>query len=170
MSDKSLEEPRLVGSILRHSPNGVVLVDGDGRIRYVNPAFRKMFATGDGELNGRPVGQIAGSDCFDKAIASGGELSVRGSLAGRDLHYRACLFKIEGEGLYCGIFVDTSEEERARRQLTEMKAQTLARAHEVIRRQMQAAQEIAGLLGETTAETKTLLVKLMSLFREEGSR
>jgi hypothetical protein len=33
---------------------------------------------------------------------------------------------------------------------------------------MQTAQEIARLLGETTAETKVLLVKLMSLFREES--
>ena len=32
---------------------------------------------------------------------------------------------------------------------------------------MRAAQEIAALLGETTAETKVLLVKLMSLFQEE---
>ena len=32
---------------------------------------------------------------------------------------------------------------------------------------MKTAQEIAGLLGETTAETKVLLVKLMNLFQEE---
>jgi hypothetical protein len=32
---------------------------------------------------------------------------------------------------------------------------------------MKTAQEIAGLLGETTAETKVLLVKLMNLARQE---
>jgi len=32
---------------------------------------------------------------------------------------------------------------------------------------MKTAQEIARLLGETTAETKILLVKLMSLFEED---
>jgi hypothetical protein len=32
---------------------------------------------------------------------------------------------------------------------------------------MKTAQEIASLLGETTAETKILLVKLMSLFEVE---
>ncbi len=51
-----------------------------------------------------------------------------------------------------------------------MKAQTLARAQEVIHRQMKTAQEIAGLLGETTAETKVLLAKLTDLFRQEGAR
>jgi hypothetical protein len=44
----------------------------------------------------------------------------------------------------------------------------LTRAQEVISRQMQTAQEIARLLGETTAETKVLLKKLMSLYEEEG--
>jgi hypothetical protein len=34
---------------------------------------------------------------------------------------------------------------------------------------MQTAQEIAGLLGETTAETKVLLAKLTDLFRQEGT-
>lgn len=97
-------------------------------------------------------------------------MAIRGSFPGRDFHYRACIFEIENEGLYCGIFVDTSEEESARRQLSEMKAQTLARAQEVIHRQMKTAQEIAGLLGETTAETKVLLAKLTDLFRQEGAR
>ena len=50
-----------------------------------------------------------------------------------------------------------------------MKAQTLERAHEGIERQMRTAQEIARLLGETTAETKVLLMKLISLYKEEGA-
>ena len=58
--------------------------------------------------------------------------------------------------------------ERARAELLELKRETLARAEEVIRRQMHTAQEIAGLLGETTAETKVLLAKLTHLFRQEG--
>lgn len=33
--------------------------------------------------------------------------------------------------------------------------------------QMRVAQEIAGLLGETTAETKTILLKLIELAKKE---
>jgi hypothetical protein len=33
---------------------------------------------------------------------------------------------------------------------------------------MEVAQKIAGLLGETTAETKVLLTNLMNTFRNEG--
>jgi PAS domain S-box-containing protein len=158
------------GSIVQHSPNGVVLVDEEARIQFVNPAFRKMFCTGEGALVGRKASELLRSDCFEQAIAADGELSVRGSVPEHDVHYRATLFKIEEENQWGGIFIDTSEEERARAELLEVKRETLARAEEVIQRQMQTAQEIAGLLGETTAETKVLLAKLADLFRQEGTR
>ena len=76
----------------------------------------------------------------------------------------------QAEALLRKACIVISEEEKAREQLRELRAQTLERAQEVISRQMQTAQEIARLLGETTAETKVLLVKVMSLFREEGSQ
>ena len=157
-----------VSSILEHSPNGIVVVDDQCRIQYVNPAFRRMFSTGNGDLTGRGAAEFLHSDCFERAFEAAGELAVRGRVPERDLYYRATLFRIEGEHRCCGIFIDTTEEERARAELSEVRRETLARAQEVIRRQMQTAQEIAGLLGETTAETKVLLAKLTDLFRREG--
>ena len=158
-----------VDSILQHSPNGILLVDEQAHVQFVNPAFRKMFATGDGDLTGRRASELLHSDDFERAISANGEHTVRGSVPTNDFYYRATIFRIEDEQRWCGIFVDTSEEERARAALLEVRRETLARAEEVIHRQMQTAQEIAGLLGETTAETKVLLAKLMDLFRQEGT-
>ena len=42
-------------------------------------------------------------------------------------------------------------------------------AQKVIHKQMMVAQEIAGLLGETTAETKTTLTRLCRSLLEDGS-
>ena len=154
-----------VGEILQQTPNGVLLVDRETRIRFVNPAFRKMFQCGDEELLGEPAAKYVHSDCFERAIANGGQLMVKGTVPDHGVSFRVGLFPIEGQELYCGIFIDTSEEETAKKHLSELRAQTLARAQEVITRQMKTAQEIARLLGETTAETKVLLVKLMSLFQ-----
>ncbi|MGA2617510.1 MAG: PAS domain-containing protein [Thermoguttaceae bacterium] len=154
-------------SILQHTPNGVVVVDEEACIRFANPAFRRMFSLEDAELIGWKAEELLGSDFFERAIASGGELTVRGRVPRHDLHYCATIFRVEGENRWSGIFVDTSEEERARAALAQVRSETLARAEQVILRQMQSAQEIAGLLGETTAETKVLLVKLMDLFRRE---
>ena len=156
-----------IAAILQHTPNGVLLVDGETRIQFVNPAFRSMFGCGEAELLGERAGRYVHCDCFERAIAAGGNLMVSEGSEEHDVCFRAGLFRIEGEDLYCGIFIDTSEEERAKKELRDLRAQTLVRAQEVIGRQMKTAQEIARLLGETTAETKVLLVKLMSFFEEE---
>ena len=95
-------------------------------------------------------------------------LMVKETIPEHDLGFRVGLFPIEGENLYCGIFIDITDEEKAKERLHDLRVQTLQRAQEVISRQMQTAQEIARLLGETTAETKVLLYKVMSLFEEEG--
>ena len=156
-------------AILEHTPNGVLLVDRDTRIRYVNPSFLAMFHCEDEKLYDKLAADFMHSDCFERAIAAGGNLMVKETIREHDVSFRVGLFPIEGEDLYCGIFIDISDEEKARKHLRDLRAQTLDRAQEVISRQMQTAQEIARLLGEATAETKVLLVKVMSLFREEGA-
>lgn len=157
-------------AILQHTPNGVLLVDREMHIRFVNPAFLTMFRCGDDELFGQLAKKFVHSDCFERAIAAGGALMVKESIPEHEVSYRVGIFPIEEKDLYCGIFIDISEEEKARKDFLDLRAQTLKRAQEVISRQMQTAQEIARLLGETTAETKVLLMKLMSLYEEEGQR
>ena len=158
----------LTSEILEHTPNGVLLVDRQTLIRFVNPEFPKMFHCEGERLLGRPAKEFVHSDCFDRAIAAGGALMVKESIPEHDVSFRVGIFSIEGRDLYCGIFIDISEEEKARKDFLDLKAQILKRAQEVIERQMQTAQEIARLLGETTAETKVLLRKLISLYQEEG--
>jgi PAS domain S-box-containing protein len=155
-------------AILQHTPNGVLLVDKETHIRFINPAFRTMFRCEKDELMGKAAKEFVHSDCFERAIAAGGSLMVKESIPEHEVSFRVGIFPIEGEDLYCGIFIDISEEEKARKDFLDLKAQTLKHAQEVISRQMQTAQEIASLLGETTAETKVLLLKLISLYQEEG--
>jgi len=157
-------------AILQNTPNGILLVDRQTHIRFVNPAFRTMFRCGEEKLLGRLAKEFVHSDCFERSIAAGGSLMVKESIPEHGVSFRVGIFPIEGQDLYCGIFIDISEEEKARKDFLDLKAQTLKRAQEVISRQMQTAQEIARLLGETTAETKVLVMKLMSLYQEEGQR
>ena len=51
-------------------------------------------------------------------------------------------------------------------QMLEQKHNTVKMAQSVIEKQMTTAQEIAGLLGETTAETKAILTKLRDTLLE----
>jgi PAS domain-containing protein len=146
MSDRIAPNLNL-DAILEQTPNGVLLTDGETRIQYVNPAFREIFGCGDIDLLGKKAGEFVHSDCFERVIAKGDRMLVKESFPESSLSYRGGLFPIEGEGLYCGIFSDTSAEEEAKRSFRDLRAQTFERAREVIERQMKTAQEIARLLG-----------------------
>ena len=66
------------------------------------------------------------------------------------------------------VYQDVSKEEKAREQHMNLKMETIDIAQKVIDKQMMVAQEIAGLLGETTAETKVTLSKLRDSILDDG--
>ena len=76
---------------------------------------------------------------------------------------------VEKEDVVLATLIDITREEEQSRQDYEKKLETIDLAQRVIHKQMMVAQEIAGLLGETTAETKTTLTKLCETLLEDGS-
>ena len=68
------------------------------------------------------------------------------------------------------VMKDITQETKSEEQLNKVKLETLATTDEVIKKQMRVAQEIASLLGETTAETKVALLKLKKTLQEEEEK
>ena len=66
------------------------------------------------------------------------------------------------------IMTDITAEEKNKEDLVKLRENALNAAQDVIEKQMRVAQEIAGLLGETTAETKVVLTNLKQLVLEDG--
>ena len=62
---------------------------------------------------------------------------------------------------------DITKNEELEKKLMEKKIDAMNITQAVIDKQMRVAQEIASLLGETTAETKVTLNKLKKLIQEE---
>ena len=63
---------------------------------------------------------------------------------------------------------DITREEQKKRELEQLREETMETAQRVIDKQMRVAQEIASLLGETTGETKVALTKLKKSFAGEN--
>ena len=74
---------------------------------------------------------------------------------------------MDTQNLYMATITDITEEEKKRTELEKMKEETLSKATQVINNQMFVAQQIAGLLGETTADTKIILLDLIKQFSQE---
>ncbi|MBD3559933.1 hypothetical protein H6S82_13820, partial [Planktothrix sp. FACHB-1355] len=52
-------------------------------------------------------------------------------------------------------------------EMVKLRKETVVKVNEVVDNQMKVAQEIAGLLGETTAETKVSLLKIIKMLEHE---
>ena len=77
---------------------------------------------------------------------------------------------IEDQDAILTILQDVTEDEKNLEKEYDLKMQMVASAQEVIDKQMMVAQEIAGLLGETTAETKIILSRLGDLILAEDGK
>lgn len=157
-------------AIIQQTPNGVLIVDSETNIQLVNPSFKEIFHCKNENMIGKKSSIYTHSDCFELAVKNNGRYLDKIHIPEHKIHFRVGIYPIEGEDLFCGIFIDISDEEEVKNQYKELKTQILDKAQDVITRQMKTAQEIARLLGETTAETKVILVKLMSLIKEEDNK
>lgn len=149
------------------TPNGIIVVDEEETIRDLNAAAAGMFRRDRHELVGKKLSTVIDPANFRKVLEDGSTLHAEVSYPELDLITYQTIFYEPSERLAMGIFANITEEKKRESHLQEIRRETLEKAQGVIDKQMEVAQKIAGLLGETTAETKVLLTKLMNVFREE---
>ena len=153
---------------IRSNPSGIIVFDQDFIIQEFNPAARDMFRAYNLQVGSAIFEYIDHRD-FEKVVETG-----RGM---KDLivHYndiglctRQNVVRMQGtQNLYMATITDITEEEKKRMELEKMKEEALSKANQVINNQMFVAQQIAGLLGETTADTKIILLDLIKQFNQE---
>lgn len=163
-NDKSLWEV-----LWEYDPNGLIVVDKDMNIKAVNPAFCKMFKVEQEKIIDRPASDIIGDvEDFKKVWIN--QQVIRGKekeFTQHKLYVREVIFPIEDKNIIACIMVDITQEFQRKKELMKLKAETIDKVNEVVDNQMKVAQEIAGLLGETTAETKVSLLKILKMLEQE---
>ena len=150
------------------SPSGIIIFDQDFIIQDFNPAARDMFSK-YGLKVGNAVFEYIDHRNFEKVAETGW------GIKNLTVHYddlgivtRQNIVRMHGtQDLYMATITDITEEETKRVALEKMREETLSKATQVINNQMFVAQQIAGLLGETTAETKIILLDLIKQFHQE---
>lgn len=153
-----------------YDPNGLVVVDSSSlRVKLVNPAFCTIFQTTSARAIDRPLADLLGDIADFQEVLRTGQ-SIRGRvehLPQLGLYVRKVVFAVPEQKLVAAIFVDVTSEQQQAAQLRRLKRETLRNVSEVVDKHMKAAQEIAGLLGETTAETKVSLLHLVKALEQE---
>ena len=153
----------LAVDIVRNSPEGVMIVDPDMNIVDINASAMKMLGLGGTpeSVQGRPLVESFPPIEFYNAYSQKRRTEnpcLRIAATGRYVSLTVSL--LSEQNLLFGLMKDISEQVSYDKKLEKVRTDTLATTDELIMKQMRVAQEIASLLGETTAETKVALLKL----------
>jgi uncharacterized Fe-S cluster-containing protein len=155
--------------IFENSPNAICILDDDFRIQEVNPSFNHLFNASKIKLTHWPIMALIEDPIFDDIKNPVVEhISKKITLSSISRTFYSNMVKLNGGRIYVGIFTDITAYENSKEEFERVKEETLVTCQTVIDRQMRIAQEIASLLGETTAETKVGLNKLKKLVLTNG--
>lgn len=150
--------------VLIAMPNAVIIANEDLVVTEINPAALKMFNPQSSQIIGQRLDKLIDPTEFQLVLKEKKAVVADFRRLENGIITRQIIFPLEN--MVVGIFSDITKEVTQQDELLNVKTQTIDRAQEVIKKQMTVAQEIAGLLGETTAETKILLNQLIKLMKE----
>ena len=155
--------------LISNSPNGICVLDNENIVKQTNPKFDMLFNKNNGiSLVGLPIDFMVSSNQFAVLLnANKNVLSEKIYEENLDKYFLVNLIYDSHKIQTVVFFTDISSHEKNKMELERMKKDTLEKTSEVIDKQMRVVQEIAGLLGETTAETKMSLIELRDLIIRE---
>ncbi|MBR3167673.1 MAG: 4Fe-4S binding protein [Erysipelotrichaceae bacterium] len=147
--------------VISNTPNGIIILDEDLFIREVNPATFSILGL-ETDPVGLPLVAILPKEELEEKIRSSGDKteSLRIYYEDYDKLIDHAIVNVQNSDYIVLILMDRTEEARKEKQMLEMRDRTLEVTQQVINEQMRAVQEIASLLGETTAKTKVALTSL----------
>lgn len=150
--------------MIEHSPNVVCLIDNNLTIIEVNPSFMKLFNPQHLDVIGLPIEMFMDHGIFKKVIdTKQTEYNQKIFIQENNRYFIMNIIYLEENSRMIVFMTDISHEMKRQEEFSRVKEETLLKTQEVIDKQMRVAQEIASLLGETTAETKMSLLGLKKL-------
>lgn len=156
--------------VMDATPNLILIVDKELRICECNKKAQKALGVSREEaLESYIFEYIETKDIEEVLDTKKAILSKKVDMPQIHLIAEESIIYIDKLDSVLVIYQDIRKEEQAKEKRLNLKMETIEMAQRVIDKQMMVAQEIAGLLGETTAETKVTLTKLRDsiLFEDE---
>lgn len=159
---------KLTNVIFEATPNMIIMVDEEFMIKEINPAAKKFFNIDYEHVENLPVALFLEEGYF-KGVKSTKKNMLSQKVILKDYTGVVIQSIIWSEYHHVMLWIanDITKDEDISKKLQSMKRDAIDMAQQVINKQMIVAQEIASLLGETTAETKVTLTKLKNLIQEE---
>ena len=146
---------------------GLIVTDLDLTILETNRAARDIFGAQESSLVNEHLSVLMPVDHFERVRDSRTSLRIRVTREDRGLTTEQVVSFMEEQRLLVGVLIDVTAEEQGKARQMEIRSSAVSEIEQVIDKQMKVVQEIAGLLGETTAETKVQLEELIRVMEDE---
>lgn len=154
--------------IISSTPNAILAMNQELYIQELNSAAEKLFGIESEDLLGKNIYDILDCTDFEHVKQSGR------NIIDKKVYYKdygitvvqSIIFEKE-HNMIILLMRDITHEEKQKQSIYKVRCDTVEIAQNVIDKQMRVAQEIASLLGETTAETKVALTKLKHSMLED---
>ena len=154
--------------IIQNSPNGIIMMDYDLKISESNSLARKLLGINLDDPKGTYLYESINAAEFFQAVSGGKDVHKQKIYIEESKRYvdMNIILLPEHKTLFA-VLKDVTDAVEYSKELDEVCEKTLETTDAVIKKQMRVAQEIASLLGETTAETKVALLKLKNTLAGE---
>lgn len=149
--------------IMETSPNGIVILDEHLAVVSMNPAFRKTFLCSE-SVCGKRISYLMDPHLF-QTLASG-EKDLVETVVRHDRYGLVChevLYALRDDKQYVGIFVNITNSRVSQEKLSVLRARTVQQAQQLLEHQVEMAQQIARLLGDSAARGEVLVDHLRQL-------
>ncbi len=157
--------------IIQNSPNGIVVVDFDLKIVEISKKARTMLGVKSVDPKGENLVDYMNPTEFILAMEDGKRIYRRRiRLDSTGVYAQITITVLKEHNVMFAIMTDVTDEVSYDDRLNKVRQDTIATTDEVIKKQMRVAQEIASLLGETTAETKVALLNLKKALSQEEKK
>jgi len=154
--------------IIHNSPEGIVVLNNDLHILEINNKALELLGIESTDFKGRMAADFFDPSDFTHALKQGaGVYETEMFIPNTEKYVHLTISKIPEQHVLFGLMKDVTSIVNYNQQLDAVRQNTIRTADEVITKQMRVAQEIASLLGETTAETKVALVNLKKILEED---
>lgn len=156
--------------IINYTPYAIFALDRDLNINELNKSAKSMFKLFDQDMEGKNILGILHCEDFEKVLETEENIYDEKYIYEEyGMVVKQSIINVSKHNTLIVIINDITEEENQRQKIFESRSQNIDIAQKVMEKQMRVAQEIASLLGETTAETKVALTKLKkSIMSEMG--
>lgn len=150
------------GYVINNTPNAIFVLDENLCVQQINKAGCALFnLKTPSDILGSPIVQLLNPADYLGVMTSGVPIKEKKHYLAEYKKYVAETIVYDHEyHIVFSIMRDITSEEERQSERSELCNKTVAITNEVIEKQMRVVQEIASLLGETTAETKIALTQL----------